>query len=314
VAIALGLLVLGAPPTATAAPFEGRASAPTKDRTAAEARAEAVRKARQEALEVAVEQLEGPVDPRARQAILSSIDAWTGAYRIVEQSVAPDEIIVAIEVEIDVARLTKRLRPRADAEMSSGGLRLGNIRAHGCGEHHRAFAQELLDAKVFRRDGAGASTDLRVRCETLGRVEHTFLDVARIDIEYRIGGLRAEVLHATGFGRASEGALMSAFGRASGAFLQRFSAGSSGLAVLVRPPARAASVRHLERKLRDSVVGVDDVRLTAIRPDGTIELSIFGSIDARRLAEQLAQINLPDASVVVGRVDEQGYEVPVSLR
>jgi hypothetical protein len=88
VGLAAGAVVaLAVTPPAAAAPIEGTGRADIDpDKGVATARKRAIRRARRAALDTALSGVPGPVDKAARKAVRKRSEAWTGAYRILEQS------------------------------------------------------------------------------------------------------------------------------------------------------------------------------------------------------------------------------------
>lgn len=311
VSIAAGLMVLCAHGAALADPVRGAAQAKTsefKKGSVELARTRALRRARTAALQAAFERLEGPVDRAAKRAVIRSGQGWTGAYRVLSESVTGsdgDEVVqVEIEADIDLARLAKRVMPRP-ASSTRPLYRFGSVReAAGCD----ARLPERLQAEL---EGVGAlggedSTPVvfGVRCQELGSVPHTFIAAARVDIVARVGKRVVARGRATGLGATADAAQAVALQEAieaTAAELDRHRRGRVRVRVL--SPLPAARVRRLERALDESVMGVASVEVVGLDLDGAVVLQVEGNVTGEGLGQRMEALRLPGFSVNMHEIE-----------
>lgn len=306
VALVVGLAVSAGPCTrnVAAAPFRGVGHAPLDE--AADPRPIAIGRAREAALRAAIESIAVEVDETTRAHVHDQLAAWTGAYRVLSQRDDGATVTIELEVEIDTQRLRKHISPSAADKGQGRGFVLGKIDVRGCGrkEVRKGELAAQLGAEGVLSAG-GSNVTLRVTCSSLGAIRHTHLQGARVRILARSRGRTIATASADGFdadgARARAAALHDALARVAGELATRR---RGEVDVIVRRPHPAARVRRLQRSLRRSVVGVREVALAGVEPDGSVRLRVLGSLDARGLAAALEGLSPPGFSLTITEVED----------
>jgi hypothetical protein len=301
-AVALGASVHA---RADAAPVEGTGVAEIEaDGDTTAARKKALSRARRAALDSALGSAPAPVDAAAKKAVTKAAEAWTGAYRILEQSSDGAKITVRVEVDIDTVRLHKRVAKKKD-KSTEARWSLGEVLADdGCGAADAAFIEgELTGLHAVSKTGADAVT-LELSCRELGAVRYTHMQAATVSAT-ATGG-RATLAHVSvhGFGADGPEAIRAGMQAALEDVAIRLRAHASGrVLVRVESPLPSARVRRFEQVLRNSVPGVDEVDVVGIEP-GVVRLGVAGDISARLLAERIEALSLPGFSVTIAGMSE----------
>lgn len=302
---------------AHAEPFRARGEASVeelgKEATIDRARVRAVHRARLDALNTALETLQTEIDRAAKKQVFGAADAWTGAYRIVGQSVAGGTVAVELEVDIDLPRLAKRLMPRPVTK-SEPLYAAPDVRADGsCPQPDTSMLDQLVARGAVRERG-GEPLQLRVRCQGLGPVPHTFVHAARVELTATAGGRTIAEFREPGLGAGEPEAVGQALQRALdglGAALSQHREGQ--IELRVESPLPAARVRRLERVIRESVLGVVNTEVVGLAPDGAVVLRVGGQLQADALARRLEALSFPGFSLTI--VDVEGTDaLTVRLR
>lgn len=308
-ALTLALLAIcAAPASVAAAPYVARGEAELGQGKAASpvaARRAALLRARRSALETALAEVSAPVDQDARKAVFGALEAWTGAYRVLSESTRGGLVAVEVEVEIDAHRLAKRVA-RRQARPTTPMFVRGDVEIEGeCGHAPAQYVVEELAAMgALARGGAGDTLDLRVRCRPLGLVRHTFVHAARVELEAVSSDVPVARAISHGFARDDLGAVSGALQRAIGDLAPKLGAHRHGeLVVRVRSPLPSARIRRLERAMRESVLGVEDVQVGGLEPDGSVVLRVAGELRSDTLARELEALSLPGFSLTIARID-----------
>lgn len=300
------LLPFCAVPAASAAPYRarGEAKASGKETSPEQLRRRATQRAQEAALTQAIETVSGPVDPKARKAVLDSVRAWTGAYRIVDERTDGDTVVVELEVEIDEARLAKRLLPPASGE-ARPLFRFGRVtQAPGCADASERVRTLLELGGALSTDGGATPVQFELSCNALGPVRHTFLHAARVSVRASADGRVIATATAPGSANDPDVAVSTALERAVGEIGAELSLHRRGeVAVSVLSPLPAARVRRLERAITEAVVGVSGVELGGISTQGAVTLRVLGELDAATLARRLEALSLPGFSVTIEAVE-----------
>lgn len=302
--------MVGVAPAAHADPVRGAGKATaseTKTPNLAKARARALRRARRAALEAALEQVSVPVDGPARKAVLGSADAWTGAYRVLSEHSDGEAVELELEVEIDLVRLTKRVAKRDPSLVGHPAFRLVDVgSASGCGEPDAVAAvvrSELSGQGSVALDGKGPPLQVTLACQTLGPVQHTYLQAARVRVTATSAGVTVAELSTPAFATTPAEAVVAGIQRALSDVSVRLQSHRSGhLRLRVQAPMPAERIRRLETAMRNSVLGVDDVEVGALAR-GVVELQVHGKLSAKDLAHKLQQLRLPGFSLSIVDVD-----------
>jgi hypothetical protein len=322
-AAVLGVLVAISAGDALAAPFAGTGHAGIGGKVdSLKARDQALERARKVALEAAIEQL-GAGDPTARNStarnqVLAAPAVWTRSYRVLRQDDDGATATAVVSVEIDTARLAKALAgPGATGATGAAStlvvLPALELRTSECppaleGELRRA----LVAAGVVRDVAAGSAGPVlsaSLQCRKLGTVAYPRQVAVREELQ--LSGAAPAV--ATGFGEDAQTAASDAMTRLIGLVTRDMARKPEGLAIRVAAPWPAARVRRLERALRDSVVGVQSVRVGSIASDGAVTLQVEGGLTAEELQARLPAVQIPGASLVVGEV-ESSHVVHIRLQ
>lgn len=309
-------VTLSATASVSAAPMRGVGEAKGSEwkqpPRASVVRSRALRRARTEAIVHALEGLAG-VDKAARRAILSSHGEWTGAYRIVEEVRDGDAVRLTIEVDVDLARLTKRVaKTAAVADARRPRFTLGEVKAgadSACGDPqtlHTVVSAELAALGAVS-EAAGKGTVpvvVSVSCDRLGPVRYTHMQAARVVVVARTAEHTVASATRDAFADAADAAVDSGLSAALFAVGARLSAHQRGrLTVKVNAPGAGRRVRRLERAIRDDVLGVSDVRVSGLTP-GAVVLTLDTNLAAAVLAKRLAALRLPDFSVIIVGTEE----------
>jgi len=315
-AAALAVLVAISGGDALAAPFAGTGHAGIGGNVdGLKARDQALERARKVALEAAIEQL-GASDPTARKQVLAAPNVWTRSYRVLRQDDDGATATAVVSVEIDTARLAKALAAPGAATPASSSLVVLpalELRLSECppaleGELRRA----LVAAGVVRDVAAGSAGPVlsaSLECRKLGTVSYPRQVAVREALQ--LAGSAPAVV--TGFGEDAQAAASDAMTRLIGVVTRDLARPPEGLAIRVAAPWPAARVRRLERALRDSVVGVQSVRVSSIASDGAVTLQVEGGLTAEELQARLPAVQVPGASLVVGEV-ESSHVVHIRLQ
>ncbi len=314
-AAVLGVLMAISAGDALAAPFAGTGHASIGGKVdGLKARDQALERARKVALEAAIEQI-GASDGAARNQVLAAPATWTRSYRVLRQEDDGATATAVVSVEIDTARLAKALAaPGASGAASSLVVLPGlELRTSECppaleGELRRA----LVAAGVVRDVAAGSAGPVlsaSLQCRKLGTVSYPRQVAVREELQ--LAGAAPAV--ATGFGEDAQAAASDAMARLIGLVTRDMAKKPEGLAIRVAAPWPAARVRRLERALRDSVVGVQSVRVGSVASDGAITLQVEGGLTAEDLQARLPAVQVPGATLVVGEV-ESSHVVHIRLQ
>lgn len=289
-AVALGLM--GGPSLAMARtePVEAEAQAKTARK--------ALLAARKAALELALSELPVEADPEQIKAVMARAEAWTSAYRILEQEQEGANVRLKVEVEVDTKRLAKRVAKRVEG--GPAGFRLGSLSvASGtcASSYERDLSDELEAFGIVEENGLHA-IDLELECRDLGTVSWTETSAAKVTIVARGPGGELSRATATSFGDAVEGARSAALEQASADLSQGLLEELRGGVMLwVDNPKPAARVRKLVEGLRRSVIGVESANVASIGADGSVGIRITGSLAAAGLKAALADLVLPGFSL-----------------
>lgn len=280
---------------AALAPYKGSGSATAAkpDEPSASVRTKALAKARKAALEAALAELPGPVDKAAKKAVVKSADAWTGAYRVLAERTDGAGVTVDVEVDVDVARLQKRL-VAAPSGGSSALFRVEHVEvADGCGDA-KTLATRVKDELAGATASDGVPVKVRVQCKALGPVPHTFLHAAHVELHAEADGRSIGDIEVDGFAADPPTTMATAVSQAAGDLAMRLATHRRGtVALRVESALPAARVRRLERALAQSVVGVARVELARVDPRGSVVLRVHGQLDAAALGRALEQLQTP---------------------
>ncbi len=298
---AAGLLYLARPSAASATPVEGEAAIEGEGR---EARDKAIRAARHAAFDAAVAELGGSVDAAALDAARRSVDVWTSSYRVLE--IRPDG--VRVEVDVDLARLAKRVSPSVQAR--PWRVELGEVdvdAACDAGLAERAPWLEGLSAAGLPLEAkaeAGAqslSLGAELRCRVLGPVMATHLVAARVELSLSSQGRNYDAA-GVGFAVDLPGALAAARNDALAKAAVELDAALAAPKILrVMVVEDGARVRRLERAIREGVVGARAVRVHGIEAGGVVQLAVDTELGLDALAQRLSALEFPDFSLSVTR-------------
>jgi peroxiredoxin len=312
---ALAALVAISGGNALAAPFAGTGHAGIGGSVdGLKARDQALERARKVALEAAIEQL-GASDPAARKAVLAAPAAWTRSYRVLRQDDDGATATAVVSVEIDTARLAKALAAPGAASPTSSLVVLPalELRMNECPPALEGELRRALVAAGVVRDvapgSAGPVLSASLECRKLGTVSYPH----QVAVHESLQVAGAAPVVATGFGEDAQAAASDAMSRLIGVVTRDMAKKPDGLAIRVAAPWPAARVRRLERALRDSVVGVQSVRVASIASDGAVTLQVEGGLTAEELQARLPAVQVPGASLVVGEV-ESSHVVHIRLQ
>lgn len=299
-------------PAAQAAPVAAHGKATVsefkKDPSVERARAAAVDRARRAALEAALAGLSGPIDPAARKAVLQHPEAWTGAYRVLSTNSDGTTVDVEIEVDIDLARLEKRLEPRVEGAAAPGWV-LGRVSlpppcTSELGEHLR---HELQSLGVVRDGSSGTTLDVQLGCAALGGVPHTHLHAVRLSIQVWQGTKPWLEWRETGLGRDDASAFVDAVQRAAEHTAEQLARrGAKTVELRILNPWPSERVRRFERLLRDRVREVRAIDVAAVDSAGAVRLHVRGPGDTQRFARDLEALSLPGFSLTITEIDATG--------
>lgn len=308
-AAATGVALAISGSSALAAPFAGTGHAAIGGATdGLKARSQALERARRTALEAAIEQV-GAGDPASRKSVLANPNAWTGKYRVLQQSDDGATATATVSVEIDTARLAKALAtPGASAGAASGLpplLPSLTVAAQGCPEGLEAGLRRGLVAGGVIRDvapgSAGPVLTASLVCGAVGVVRYPKQAVVRVAARWSAPGLPELAI---GVGEDLAAATADAAAGLAARASQDLSAKTAGgVRLRLAAPWPAARVRRLERALRESIVGVQTVTVAGVASDGAVTLQVEGSLTAEELHARLSAVTVPGATIVVGEVD-----------
>jgi hypothetical protein len=299
-ALLAGLLTLSPATTAAAAPIVGTGSADIDpDKGVAAARKQAIKNARRAALDEALGGLTGSVDKAARKAVRKRSDAWTGAYRILDQADDDGKVSVRLEVDIDTVRLAKRLAtPKVKGDASRWTLDTVTVDP-SCAPVDEAWVSEELSALAAVSSKGSVAASVEVGCEPLGAVRYTHMQGAAVRVTARTAAGVLVSREVTGFGADVQQAAQAGAQQGLEDVGKQMRGGEAArLAVRIETPLPAARVRRLELAMRNSVPGVDDVAITAIEP-GVVVLGVEGELSAKELGRRLEALRLPGFSVTI---------------
>ena len=296
-----GAAVIAGPALAHAAlsPVEGTGTAEIEEAGTAGARKKALARARRAALDTALKSVPAPVDAAAKKAVTKAAEAWTGAYRILEQSTEGATMTVRVEVDIDTVRLHKRVAKKKD---KTTGTRwsLGEVLADdACGAAETGWIRdELTLLGAVGKTGADEVT-LELTCRELGAVRYTHMQAATVRATATGGRSTIAQIAVHGFGADGPEAIRAGLQQALEDVALRLRAHASGrVLVRVESPLPSARVRRFEQALRNSVAGVDEVEVVGIEP-GVVRLGVAGDLSARILADRIEGLSLPGFSVTI---------------
>lgn len=292
--------------SARAAPFRGDGSAKaseTKAKTSAAARERALGRARRAALEKALGEVKGAFDRAARRTVLKGYEGWTGAYRVLSERVEGSTVKISVEVEVDVARLGKRLTPRPTG-LGAPMFRLKTVTLEGpCGTDREAVTHELTQLGALGTK-SNVGVVVALRCERLGPVEHTFVEASRVTITARTDKGEVGRTSSFGFGPQPDASVAQAVNRAVVDLAAELGQHRRGQLLLrVQSPLPSSRVRRLEKTMRSSVRGVTDTEVAGIEPGGAVLLRVHGDVRAETLSRRLQALKLPGFSLRIVGID-----------
>jgi hypothetical protein len=299
-AAATGLAALALARPAIADPFVGTGQAPAADGAAGGHR-EALARARTAALVDAVDATGAAPDAPGRAAVLAQGEAWTGAYRILQETHDGATVTVRVEVDIDVARLRKRIAGPGASATASGWV-WSLVGSGACPSAPAAVVERALGRSEAAGTGRRALA-LEMECHALGPVPFTHVHGARVELVARTGGADRARASGIGFGSEPVAAIEVAVEDVSTRLARALGAGPDAVELRLEHPWPAGRVRHVEAALREAVLGVDSVALVGIDPDGTVRLEVRGNTDAAALAAALRSVSLPGFALSGFRVD-----------
>jgi hypothetical protein len=239
---------------------------------------------------------------------------WTTAYRVLEEKREGEELRVRIEAEIALPRLTKRLGlpppPRAR------GFTVSAVESGpGCTLGKRAEILQPLEARGVVKESGGQRLALSLECKTLGPVQLTHLLAARVVVRAQTDGGALE-MRAHGFAENAEQALRAAAEEAVAKLADELAASvRADVQIVIRDPWPASKVRRLQAAIREGVLGVQSVKLGALRTGSATGgssktgsevaavLDITGSIDADTLRQRLVKLDFPDFELASLEID-----------
>ncbi len=259
--------------------------------------------ARTVALTTALDQIDGPVDPAARKAVLAQVEAWTGAYRILSEKEEGGRLEVEVEVEIDLPRLQKRVAPK-DARRPRGFQWGGLDASRACGKVNAAAVETSLEGYgVVSKQGPEGNLTVKMSCQGLGPVPFTHDHAARVEVVASADGSELAARRIDGYGADPEAALRSAAEEALGELATDLAEHTRvGVELRVRYVGPASRIRLLERTLEDAVLGVRGVSVSGLRPDGVV-LTVDTDEDAAKLMSALQKARFPGFTATDFRVD-----------
>lgn len=301
-ALALALALSGAAGLAhaQAAPVEGTGKASIEaDTGTAGARKQALSRARRAALDTALSSVPAPIDAAAKKAVTKAAEAWTGAYRILQQSTDGSTMTVRVEVDIDTVRLAKRVTKKKDKATGTRWA-LGEVLADDActGADAGSIREELTGLHAVGSTGTEAVT-LELSCRELGAVRYTHMHAATVRATATGGRATLAQVAVHGFGADGPEAIRAGLSQALEDVALRLRAAASGrVTVRVESPLPSARVRRFEQVLRNSVPGVDEVSVVGIEP-GVVQLGVSGDLSARLLADRIEGLSLPGFSVTI---------------
>ncbi len=275
-------------------------------------RARALRRARLAALQAALEQLDEPVDDAAKNAVLKDGTRWTGAYRILTERVDPDGVRLELEVDIDIARLSKFVAPARAPAPSKVRYHVEGVTVDGgCSVEGEQVARDLERLGVARsKVGASEPVAVKLSCNGLGPVPNTLLQAVTIRVEATAAGTTLVASDEAAFGVDEQTARERGAGAVAEALATALLEDPGGVVVRIESPHPASRVRRLQRAMADQVKGVRKATLVGIDPDGSVRLRLDGSASADAIARGLRALSMPDFSItIVGVHDARGLTV-----
>lgn len=295
---------------AEAAPVEGSGSAEIDaDAGAAAARKKALSRARRAALDAALSSVPAPVDATAKKAVTKAADAWTGAYRILEQSSDGAKVTVRVEVDIDTVRLGKRVAKKQE-KPTGARFGLGEIVTDdACAAAETAWIRSELTALGAVSKAGKEAVTLELSCRELGAVRYTHMQAATVRATATGDRATLAQIAVHGFGADGPEAVRAGVQKALEDVALRLRAHASGrVLVRVESPLPSARVRRFEQALRNSVQGVDDVDVVGIEP-GVVRLGVEGDLSARLLADRIEGLSLPGFSVTIAGLEPDALTI-----
>ncbi len=233
-------------------------------------------------------------------------EGWTGAYRILAEHAGADEVSVELEIDIDLARLAKRVTPAGPPSKSAPRYRLGQLDIEeACGLSSEVLGEELAAAGVaLEATDKASALDVTLHCETLGPVPNTLLRGVRVRGVATARGRELASSSVAGFGVDDDSARAQAVGRLLDDIAAAVAVRSRpGVELRVESPHPAARVRRLQRVLRDSVIGVRGAKVVGVDADGAVRLAVAGKLQAKQLSRALQALSLPDFSLTIVGID-----------
>lgn len=304
------MLFIGLKPAmGEAAPIRGTGSAKTsewkKGGTTERARARAIRRARLDALAAALTKVPGAKDPASVKAVSKAGEAWTGAYRVVNERVVAGSVSVELDVEIDLARLGKRVSPQVLGTAKGARYQLGALEVQpACEDAAASLEDDLVALGAVSRTGKATPVDVSVQCRPLGPVPHTLLHATSVVVVAKSGERVVAQQTRPGFGldptTARARALLEALDDVAATLRQHR---DDQIIVRIESPLPADRIRRLQRAMVDRISGVRKASLHGIDPDGAVRLRVEGSMDARKLGRRLQALNESEISITIVGVD-----------
>lgn len=237
---------------------------------------------------------------------------WTGAYRIVNEQADPDGVRVELEVEIDIARLSKFVAPPRAPAPSAVRYHVAEVSAgRGCEVEAEQLASDLERYGVARsKVGTSEPISVALSCDALGAVPNTLLHAVRIRVEATAAGTTLLASQEAAFGVDELSARERGAGAVAEALASTILEDPGGVIVRVEAPHPASRVRRLQRAMVDQLGGVRKATLIGINPDGSVRLRLQGRASAETIARGLRALSMPDFSItIVGVHDARGLTV-----
>lgn len=275
-------------------------------------RKRALRRARTQAIKTALASVQGG-NREARQAIVKQHSAWTGSYRVLSETRPGDAVRLQIEVDIDLARLTKHVAGKpAPGRGARPRFSLGLVKGSAdgmCGDTNALptlVAEELGTVGAIAEASAKGAVpvDLNIACQALGPVRFTSMHAARVEIAAVSEGRTVATLTRESFAEDGDAAVRGGLAAALFAVGAELATHQRGrVRVRIDAPGPADRVRRLERTIRDKVLGVSKVAVAGLTP-GQVVLAVQTELTAATLAKRLSGLSLPDFSVTILGVEE----------
>ncbi len=282
-------------------PFVGTATGPSATGTGKDQKRDdaLLLSARRAAFATALDALGSNIDPELRKSAKEEADLWTRAYRVIRDSEQAGKRTVEVEVEIDLARLRKRVAG-SGAAGGSDGLVLDTMQ--GCGIDPSDPMDRTIVATMKAMIAAGVlatNASRRVKlsfvCDAPAGVEFTTQVMQSVQIEARIGDEIIASTVARGFATNGDAAREQAISLALASLGQALVPIAKQRIVLrVEHAQPAAKIRAIERALREAVIGVRSVALVSIDPKGSaIEFEVAMDGDVTQLRDGIARLKEP---------------------